>query len=125
MFETISKQKKAPKPSVKEPYKPSQLNPEIELKKITNALRLNIQKPETTIKGQHIRIKDKERNRVLDVIAHSGTYYVYLRHNKLIGESIMCTVNGKGEIIKKAETPEEIHEFMQNFKMLYNKNFKK
>ena len=68
-------------------------------------LYYNIENPDIKIKGRHMRVYDKDKRRTLDVIAHSGTYYAYLRYDGGYMESIMCTLNGKGEIIKKV--PEE------------------
>ena len=126
MFEVISKQKRAPKPAIKGPStSPKPLNSEKEFARITKALRLNIENPDIKIKGQHMRVYDKDKRRTLDVIAHSGTYYAYLRYDGGYMESIMCTLNGKGEIIKKIDKPEEIHKFLADMRRLIQENSQK
>ena len=124
MFETISKQKHHKK-TEKGINIPKALEPEKELNRATKALRLNIQNPQITIKGQHMRVYDPNRKRTLDFIAHSGTYYAYLSYDNLTAPSIMCTINGKGEIIKTINSPDEIHKFLQDLRKLIKENANK
>ena len=121
MFEVISKQKHHKK-TAKGIYIPKALDTEKELERVTKALRLNIQNPEIKVKGQHMRIYDRDKRRTLDVVTHSGTYYVYLRYDSMSADSIMCTLNGKGEFIKQVKTPDEVHKFMQDLRRLIKEN---
>ena len=124
MFEVISKQKRGKK-TIKGQNIPKALSTEKEFERVTKALRLNIQNPEITIKGQHMRIYDKDRRRTLDIVAHSGTYYTYLRYDNMSAESIMRTINGKGETIKNFEKPDEIHKFLAELRRLIKENAQK
>ena len=124
MFEVISKQKRGKK-TIKGQNIPKALSVEKEFERVTKALRLNIQNPEITIKGQHMRIYDKDRRRTLDIVAHSGTYYTYLRYDNMSAESIMRTINGKGETIKNFEKPDEIHKFLADLRRLIKENAQK
>ena len=124
MFEVISKQKRGKK-TIKGQNIPKALSAEKEFERVTKALRLNIQNPEITIKGQHMRIYDKDRRRTLDIVAHSGTYYTYLRYDNMSAESIMRTINGKGETIKNFEKPDEIHKFLAELRRLIKENAQK
>ena len=124
MFEVISKQKRGKK-TIKGQNIPKALSVEKEFERVTKALRLNIQNPEITIKGQHMRIYDKDRRRTLDIVAHSGTYYTYLRYDNMSAESIMRTINGKGETIKNFEKPDEIHKFLAELRRLIKENAQK
>ena len=124
MFEVISKQKRGKK-TIKGQNIPKALSVEKEFERVTKALRLNIQNPEITIKGQHMRIYDKNRRRTLDIVAHSGTYYTYLRYDNMSAESIMRTINGKGETIKNFEKPDEIHKFLAELRRLIKENAQK
>lgn len=121
MFEVISKQKR-PKKVEKGLHHPKPINLEKEFERVTRALRLNIQNPEITISGQHMRIYDKDKGRTLDVVLHSGTYYTYLRYDKMSAESIMRTINGKGETIKNFDKPDEIHKFLTELRRLIKEN---
>ena len=69
-----------------------------------------------------MKIYDPDRKRTLDFIAHSGTYYAYLSYDNLTAPSIMCTINGKGEIIKAIDSPDEIHKFLQDLRRLIKEN---
>ena len=124
MFEVISKQKRGKK-TIKGQNIPKALSVEKEFERVTKALRLNIQNPEIRIKGQHMRIYDKDRRRTLDIVAHSGTYYTYLRYDNMSAESIMRTINGKGETIKNFEKPDEIHKFLADLRRLIKENAQK
>ena len=124
MFEVISKQKRGKK-TIKGQNIPKALSVEKEFERVTKALRLNIQNPEITIKGQHMRIYDKDRRRTLDIVAHSGTNYTYLRYDNMSAESIMRTINGKGETIKNFEKPDEIHKFLADLRRLIKENAQK
>ena len=124
MFEVISKQKRGKK-TIKGQNIPKALSAEKEFERVTKALRLNIQNPEITIKGQHMRIYDKDRRRTLDIVAHSGTYYTYLRYDNMSAESIMRTINGEGKTIKNFEKPDEIHKFLSELRRLIKENAQK
>lgn len=121
MFDAISKQKHHKK-TPKCVHIPKPVNPEKELERVTKALRLNIQNPEITVHGQHMRIYDKDKKRTLDVVLHSGTYYTYLRYDNMSTSSIMRTINGKGETIKNFERPNEIHKFLEDLRRLIKEN---
>lgn len=121
MFEVISKQKHHKK-TAKGIHIPKPINTEKEFERVTKALRLNIQNPEITVRGQHMRVYDKDKKRTLDVVAHSGTYYAYLRYDSMSADSIMCTLNGKGEFIKQVKSPEDVHKFLQDLRKLIKEN---
>ena len=121
MFEVISKQKHHRK-TAKGVHIPKPINPEKEFERVTKALRLNIENPEITVQGQHMRVYDKAKKRTLDVVLHSGTYYTYLRYDANDMDSIMRTINGKGETIKEFHTPNEVHKFLNDLRILIKEN---
>ena len=117
----LSKQKHHRK-TAKGVHIPKPINPEKEFERVTKALRLNIENPEITVHGQHMRVYDKAKKRTLDVVLHSGTYYTYLRYDANDMDSIMRTINGKGETIKEFHTPNEVHKFLNDLRILIKEN---
>lgn len=104
-----AKQKKAPKPpkSVKA------------LEKIANTLRLNIERPKVLSTPEVTRIRDKEKQRTIEVIMQNkGNSYVYLIPDSPYGDYVRCIIDNKGNVMKRFETPDEIRAFNQKFHKL-------
>ena len=109
MLFVISKQRKAPKGF--------NANKEVEI--ISNALRLYIENPQITSTEHSTIIRDNEKRRTIEVIMkNKGNCYVYLRPDSICEDSVRCIIDGKGQIMKLFETPDEIHNFMKKFKKL-------
>ena len=49
---------------------------------------------------------------------NKGNTYVYVRPDSLCEDSVRCIIDGKGNIMKSFETPDEIHKFIKKFKKL-------
>lgn len=114
MFSVIAKQKRAHKPS-KSPIS----NNEIE--KISNALRLNIENPQITSTIQSTVILDKEKKRTIEVIMkNKGNSYVYVKPDSISEDCIRCIIDGKGNIMKSFDTPDDIIKFSRIFNKLKN-----
>ena len=90
-----------------------------EVEKISNSLRLYIENPQITSTEYSTIIRDKEKKRTIEVIMkNQGNSYVYLGPDAIYGDSVRCIIDGKGQIMKLFETPDEIHKFMKKFKKL-------
>ena len=109
MLSVISKQRKVPKA-------PKSKN---EIEKISNALRLYIENPQIHSTEHSTIIRDNEKRRTIEIIMkNKGNTYVYVRPDSLCEDSIRCIIDGKGNIMKSFETPDEIHKFIKKFKNL-------
>lgn len=109
MLSVISKQRKVPKA-------PKSKN---EIEKISNALRLYIENPQIHSTEHSTIIRDNEKRRTIEIIMkNKGNTYVYVRPDSLCEDSIRCIIDGKGNIMKSFETPDEIHKFIKKFKKL-------
>lgn len=109
MFSTIAKQKKAPKP----------LKTENVIENISNALRLNIEKPEIVSTNNSTIIRDSAKQRTIEVIAKvPETFYVHIKPDSIGEANTRCIINNKGQVVKYFETPNEIHKFYKIFREL-------
>ena len=94
-----------------------------ELNKIANALRLNIENPKVVSNKSFTRIRDEHKMRTIEVIApNSATSYVHVIPDSLNEQSVKCILNGKGQIVKTFDTPNEIHKFNLLFNKLKKEN---
>lgn len=94
-----------------------------ELNKIANALRLNIENPKVVSNKSFTRIRDDHKMRTIEVIApNSATSYVHVIPDSLNEQSVKCILNGKGQIVKTFDTPNEIHKFNLLFNKLKKEN---
>ena len=94
-----------------------------ELNKIANALRLNIENPKVVSNKSFTRIRDRHKMRTIEVIApNSATSYVHVIPDSLNEQSVKCILNGKGQIVKTFDTPNEIHKFNLLFNKLKKEN---
>ena len=94
-----------------------------ELNKIANALRLNIENPKVVSNKSFTRIRDDHKMRTIEVIApNSATSYVHVISDSLNEQSVKCILNGKGQIVKTFDTPNEIHKFNLLFNKLKKEN---
>ncbi len=101
--------------------KPSKVSKEVV--KISNALRLNIENPKIDSNKSFTRIRDEHKMRTIEVIApNSATSYVRVTPDSLNEESVKCILNGKGQVVKTFETPNEIHKFNLMFAKLKKEN---
>lgn len=86
------------------------------VEKISDALRLNIEKPSVVSTAESTVIKDKQKQRTIEVIQHDrGTYYVHLKPDSLYGDNVRCILDNNGKIVKSFETPDEIRKFIVKF----------
>lgn len=112
IFLVISGQKKDKKPR-KTP------NIEKEVRKISNALRLNIENPKILSNKKSTIIRDDDKKRTIEIIGlNKATSYVYLKPDSLSESSTRCIIDGKGNLVKKFETPNEILKFLKLFNKL-------
>ena len=94
-----------------------------ELNKIANALRLNIENPKVVSNKSFTRIRDDHKMRTIEVIApNSATSYVHVIPDSLNEQSVKCILNGKGQVVKTFDTPNEIHKFNLLFNKLKKEN---
>lgn len=94
-----------------------------EVNKIANALRLNIENPKVVSNKSFTRIRDGHKMRTIEVIApNSATSYVHVIPDSLNEQSVKCILNGKGQIVKTFDTPNEIHKFNLLFNKLKKEN---
>ena len=94
-----------------------------ELNKIANALRLNIENPKVVSNKSFTRIRDEHKMRTIEVIApNSAISYVHVVPDSLNEQSVKCILNGKGQIVKTFDTPNEIHKFNLLFNKLKKEN---
>lgn len=94
-----------------------------EVNKVANALRLNIENPQITSTHSSTKVRDDEKKRTVELIMKDrGLTYVYVKPDSLYEDSTKCIIDGKGNIVKKFETPEEIIKFMKVFHELKQKN---
>ena len=49
---------------------------------------------------------------------NKGNSYVYVRPDSLYEDAIRCIIDGKGQIMKSFEPPDEMHTFIKQFKKL-------
>ena len=92
-------------------------------KEIANALRLNIENPQISSNKSLTRIRDEQKKRTIEIIAtNPATSYVYVKPDSLDSDSIKCIINGKGQIVKTFETPNDICKFNKIFKNLKENN---
>lgn len=97
--------------------RPKKFRAEKEVKKIANALRLNIENPEITTSKNVTRIRDNQKGRTIEVIAtNPATSYVYVKPDSLNEDSTKCIINTQGQVVKRFETPKDITKFMKKFK---------
>lgn len=109
IISTISEQK-----GIKRPKK---YRAEKEVKKISNALRLNIENPIIESNKSFTKIRDNQKGRTIEVIAtNPATSYVYVKPDSLNEDSTKCIINTKGQIIKTFTTPKDISKFMKMFR---------
>ena len=104
---------------VKTPKTPKYPKTTKEVEKISNALRLYIENPLITSTEHSTIIRDNEKKRTIEVIMkNKGNSYVYVKPDSLCEDAIRCIIDGKGQIMKSFETPDEIHKFIKQFKKL-------
>ncbi len=104
-------------PKAKIPAKKILVSKEIE--KISNALRLNIEKPIVSTNSTSTIIRDENKKRTIEIIMQNrGNSYVYVKPDIPYMDSIRCIVDGKGSIMKRFETPQEMLNFNRRFKKL-------
>lgn len=90
-----------------------------EIEKISNALRLNIEKPIVSTNSTSTIIRDENKKRTIEVIMQNkGNSYVYVRPDIPYMDSIRCILDGKGSIMKRFETPNEMLNFNKRFRKL-------
>lgn len=90
-----------------------------EVEKIANTLRLNIEKPQINSTAALTKVRDEEKKRTIEIIMpNKGTTYVYVKPDCLYEGSTKCIIDGQGNIMKKFETPDEIHKFIKRFQDL-------
>lgn len=90
-----------------------------EVDKVANALRLNIENPQVTSSRSFTKVRDEEKKRTIELIMKDkGSTYVYVKPDQSYEDSTKCIIDGKGNIVKKFETPEEIMRFMRVFHKL-------
>ncbi len=100
--------------------KPSSIE---EAEKVANTLRLYIERPKITSTKASTIIRDEEKKRTIEIItANKGTTYVHMRPDSICQSSIRCIINGKGQIVKMFETPDEMRKFLKQFRELKNAN---
>ena len=103
--------------------KPKKYRATKEVEKIANALRLNIENPQIASDKSLTRIRDEQKKRTIEIIAtNPATSYVYVKPDSLDSDSIKCIINGKGQIVKTFETPNDICKFNKIFKNLKENN---
>ena len=103
--------------------KPKKYRATKEVEKIANALRLNIENPQIYSDKSLTRIRDEQKKRTIEIIAtNPATSYVYVKPDSLDSDSIKCIINGKGQIVKTFETPNDICKFNKIFKNLKENN---
>lgn len=95
-----------------------------EITKISDTLRLNIEEPKIVVSNKSFtRIRDGHKMRTIEVIApNSATSYVRVIPDSLNEQSVKCILNGKGQIVKTFDTPNEIHKFNLLFNKLKKEN---
>ena len=95
-----------------------------EITKISDTLRLNIEEPKIVVSNKSFtRIRDGHKMRTIEVIApNSATSYVHVIPDSLNEQSVKCILNGKGQIVKTFDTPNEIHKFNLLFNKLKKEN---
>ena len=104
-------------PKLKDTQKKPTVSKEIE--KISNALRLNIEKPIVSTNSTSTIIRDENKKRTIEVIMQNkGNSYVYVRPDIPYMDSIRCILDGKGSIMKRFETPNEMLNFNKRFRKL-------
>lgn len=115
IFETIATQKS--------PKKMKAHNVNKELIKISDALRLNIENPKIVSNKSFTRVRDDNKKRTIELIApNKATTYVHVVPDSLNESSTKCIINGKGELVKKFETPTDIIRFNKLFKKMKTEN---
>ena len=103
--------------------KPKKYRAAKEVEKIANALRLNIENPQIASDKSLTHIRDEQKKRTIEIIAtNPATSYVYVKPDSLDSGSIKCIINGKGQIVKTFETPNDICKFNKIFKNLKENN---
>ena len=103
--------------------KPKKYRATKEVEKIANALRLNIENPQIASDKSLTHIRDEQKKRTIEIIAtNPATSYVYVKPDSLDSDSIKCIINGKGQIVKTFETPNDICKFNKIFKNLKENN---
>ena len=113
IISTISEQK-----GIKRPKK---YRAEKEVKKISDALRLNIENPIIESNKSFTKIRDNQKGRTIEVIAtNPATSYVYVKPDSLNEDSTKCIINTKGQIIKTFTNPKDISKFMKMFREMKN-----
>ncbi len=118
MIERISKQKRDKR------IMPKTLNIEVEVDRIANALRLNIENPKVRTQNEYMTIRDEAKKRTIESISHSWTYYVYVKPDSISQETMKYIIDGKGQQIRKVDTPDEIFKFFKEFRRLKAENLK-
>lgn len=121
-FAAIAKQKKAnrkPKPS-EFPEAPKASD---EAKKIANTLRLNIENPKIQNSKKSTIVRDEEKKRTIEFVStNRGATYVYVKPDSLNESCTRCILDGKGNIVKRFETPNEMRKFLKQFSELKKKD---
>ena len=103
--------------------KPKKYRAAKEVEKIANALRLNIENPQIASDKSLTRIRDEQKKRTIEIIAtNPATSYVHVKPDSLDSDSIKCIINGKGQIVKTFETPNDICKFNKILKKLKENN---
>lgn len=115
IFETISNQKLEVKQRLPKVSK--------EVNKISKSLRLNLENPSIESNKSFTLIRDEAKKRTIEVIApNNSTSYVRVTPDSLNEQSIRCILNGKGNVVKTFETPNEILKFNLLFNKLRKEN---
>ena len=112
MFSRIVKQRKYPK-------KPKTQDSQGEVQMISNTLRLNIENPKVYKNKLSTIIRDDVKSRTIEIVAlNKATSYVYVKPDSFLEPSIRCIIDGKGNLVKTFETPNEIIRFAKIFNKL-------
>lgn len=117
---TIKGQKRATKPRDSKKIKKVAVMKEVEM--IANALRLNIEKPVINLGKDFTHVRDNQKLRTIEVIRFGGTSYVHVKPDSLNEDSIKCIIDGKGNVVKRFNSPDEISSFMRTFRNLKKQN---
>lgn len=93
------------------------------LNKVSESLRLNIEKPIISTTKASTIIRDNAKERTIEIIMpNKGTCYVHVKPDCLWGDHIRCIIDGKGKIVKYFETPKEMLDFKKKFSNLKSQN---
>lgn len=94
-----------------------------EVDRISNALRLNIEKPVIISTKEMTKIRDEHKKRTIEVIMQDpSSRYVHVIPDSLNESSIKCIISSKGEVVKYFDTPRLMRRFLVKFNELKQNN---